>query len=121
MTLGAEIRRLRTKANVTLRDFAKRIDVSAPHLSDIENDRRRPSKALLERIVEHLGSVGATLVDLDKLDTRLDPETQAWATETPTAKMMLRVAREGEESNRPIKDMLKDLERILKEEREKSE
>ena len=113
-TLGSEIRRLRTEAGTTLRGFAQRVGVSAPHLSDIEHDRRRPSGDVLRKIALELRSVDATYEDLDKLDTRFDSGTQEWASENPEAKMMLRMARE---SGQPMADVLKELERILKQSR----
>lgn len=115
-TLGSEIRRLRSALGATLRGFAQRIEVSPPHLSDIEHDRRRPSKDVLERIAHELRSVGATYDGLDKLDTRFDADTQEWAAETPEAKTMLRLARE---SGRPMADVLKQLERVLKKQEER--
>ena len=113
-TLGGAIRRLRTELGATLRGFAQLIEVSPPHLSDIEHDRRRPSKEVLQKIAHELRSVGATYEELDKLDTRFDPGTQEWAAATPEAKMMLRLARE---SGQPMADVLKELERVLKNQR----
>ncbi len=118
LTLGSEIRRLRTEAGVSLREFAKRIEVSPPHLSDIEHDRRRPSEEVLRRIVRQLRSVGATYEALDRLDARLDPETQAWAAENPGAKAMLRMARE---SGRPVDEILQELRRALEGEKKEGE
>jgi transcriptional regulator with XRE-family HTH domain len=117
-TLGGEIRRLRSQLGATLRGFAQRIQVSAPHLSDIEHDRRRPSKEVLERITHELRSVGATYEGLDKLDTRFDADTQEWAAETPEAKTMLRLARESGQS---MADVIKQLERVLKKKQEEHE
>ncbi|HEY2955874.1 MAG TPA: helix-turn-helix transcriptional regulator [Candidatus Eisenbacteria bacterium] len=117
VTLGSEIRRLRSLSGSTLRGFAKRIGVSAPHLSDIEHDRRRPSKELLKKIAHELRSVGATYEALDKLDPRPEKDVREWAAETPEARTMLRMARDATESGRPMADVLKKLERALKQRR----
>lgn len=54
-TLGRYIRELRDQADISLREFAGKIEVSAAHLSDIELGRRFPSPELLERIARKLG------------------------------------------------------------------
>ena len=109
-TLGREIRRLRTRAGTTLRGLARAVGVSAPHLSDIEHDRRRPSKALLQKIVGELQSVGATHAGLDRLDTRFESDLQEWAAATPEVRTLLRKVKE---SGLPVADVIKLLERKL--------
>jgi transcriptional regulator with XRE-family HTH domain len=109
-TLGGELRRLRTSAGATLRGLARTVDVSAPHLSDIERDRRRPSKALLAKLVSELESAGATVAGLDRLDARFERDLQEWAAATPEVRRLLRQIKE---SGRPVSDVLKDLERQL--------
>ena len=109
-TLGREIRRLRTTAGTTLRGLARSVGVSAPHLSDIERDRRRPSKGLLKKIVGELQAVGATHAGLDRLDTRFESDLQEWAAATPEVRMLLRKVKE---SGRPVSEVLKSLERML--------
>ena len=90
-TLGEEIGRLRAKAGYTLRKFATDyLKVSAAHLSDIEHNRRRPSKDLLETIVTNLKHVGATYESLDRLNSRLEPEIQRWVYDQPAARQLLR-------------------------------
>jgi len=41
-TFGTYLRNLREKNNLSLREVARRIGVSASYLSDVENDRRTP-------------------------------------------------------------------------------
>jgi transcriptional regulator with XRE-family HTH domain len=109
-TLGSEIRRLRALSSTTLRGFARRVGVSAPHLSDIERDRRRPSKELLKKIVGELRPMGATYATLDRLDTRFETDLQEWAAATPEVRILLRKVKE---SGRPVSEVLKSLERTL--------
>jgi len=56
MTLGQYIRKER-EPYMTLRAFAKELDVSASYLSDIELDRRNASKKTIEKIAAHLGRI----------------------------------------------------------------
>jgi transcriptional regulator with XRE-family HTH domain len=109
-TLGREIRRLRALSGISLRGFAQSIGVSAPHLSDIERDRRRPSKELLKTIARGLHKVGATHAGLDRLDARFDSDLQEWASETPEVRILLRRIKE---SGRPVSEFLKRLEKLF--------
>ena len=111
VTLGSEIRRLRGLADTTLRQFAQCVGISAPHLSDIERDRRRPSKGLLQRIARELQGVGATYESLDRHDTRFERDLQEWVSETPEVRRLLRTVKE---SGQPVSEVLKELERLLK-------
>jgi transcriptional regulator with XRE-family HTH domain len=110
-TLGAEIQRLRMKAGLTLRRFAQHVRASAAHISDIERDKRRPSKELLERIAEQLHSVGASYENLDRLNSRLEPELQRWVSETPAARQLLRRVFD---SRRDPRDVLREMEEQLR-------
>lgn len=109
-TLGSEIRRLRLLSGISLRRFAESVGVSAPHLSDIERDRRRPSRELLKKIARALSSVGATHAGLDRLDARFESDLQEWAAETPEVRILLRTIKE---SGRPVAEVLKLVEKLL--------
>jgi len=50
VTLGNAIKLIRTARNITQRQIAKQLDVSANYLSLIESDRRDPSLAFLNRL-----------------------------------------------------------------------
>jgi transcriptional regulator with XRE-family HTH domain len=113
-TLGSEIRRLRLVDGTALRQFALSMGISASHLSDIEHDRRRPSKELLKKIARGLRPVGATHEGLQRLDTRFESDLQEWASQTPEVKRILRAVKE---SGRPAVEVLKDLEDILQKRR----
>jgi len=110
-----EIQRLRMKAEITLRKFAAQLGVSAAHLSDIERDKRRPSKELLERIAQKLKSVGASYEALDRLTTRLEQDLQRWMSETPAARQLLRQVYESKDP----REMLRELEKQVKDKGEK--
>ena len=61
MTIGERIRQLREEKDLSLRELAKTIGVSAAFLSDVELGRRYPSDKHLSAITRALGS---TLEDL---------------------------------------------------------
>ena len=66
-TFGQYIRTLREKGDLSLREFAKKIDCSAAFVSDIELGRRYPSEPVLATIAKILG---VTVDELKKYDTR---------------------------------------------------
>lgn len=110
-TLGSEIRRLRLKAEITLRSFAKEVGHTAAHQSDIEHGRRMPSKEVLEKITARLAHVGATPEAFEHLDFRLSDELEAWVQAEPEARALLREARA---SGRPAGEILEQLRAFLR-------
>ncbi len=67
VTLGEMIRNLRDKADLSLRELAKQVEVSAPFMSDVELGRRYPGDDVLARIATCLK---ADVAELKKLDHR---------------------------------------------------
>ena len=55
-TLGQRIRELREENDISLRELAKKLDVSAPFLSDIELGRRYPSDKVFLSLARALGT-----------------------------------------------------------------
>jgi transcriptional regulator with XRE-family HTH domain len=66
-SLGSYIRQLRDERDLSLREFAKKLDVSAPFVSDVELGRRHPSEEVLAKIAQVLG---VKVEDLRSRDTR---------------------------------------------------
>ena len=52
--LGEKIRELRGDKDISLRELAKRLELSAAFLSDIELGRRYPSKKVLQQLAHEL-------------------------------------------------------------------
>jgi transcriptional regulator with XRE-family HTH domain len=66
-TLGETIRNLREKTDLSLRDLAKRVGVSAPFMSDVELGRRYPGDPVLAAIATCLK---VDVQELKKFDLR---------------------------------------------------
>jgi transcriptional regulator with XRE-family HTH domain len=66
-TLGERIRELRERQDLSVRELARRIGVSAPFLSDVELGRRHPSDEVLHSIASALET---TAEELNKFDSR---------------------------------------------------
>lgn len=77
-TLGDAVRWIREQRAMTLRALAKRVDVTAPFLSDLEHNRRGTAK--LEKIAEALDF---PLEELQKFDGRLSTEMKDWIAANP--------------------------------------
>lgn len=87
-TLGAHIRELREKQDLSVRELAKRLGVSAPFLSDVELGRRHPSDEVLSRLA---GELGSTTAELRKYDARAPfPELRRRAASNPALGFALR-------------------------------
>jgi len=67
ISLGQRLHQLRDSADLSLRELAKRIGVSAPFLSDIELGRRFPSEEILGKLASALN---VSQQDLKKYDNR---------------------------------------------------
>jgi transcriptional regulator with XRE-family HTH domain len=67
ISLGQRLRELRDKADLSLRELAKRIGVTSPFLSDIELGRRFPSEEILAKLA---GALNVSPEDLKQYDNR---------------------------------------------------
>ncbi len=65
--LGQRIRELREEKDISLRELAKKAELSAAFLSDVELGRRYPSKKVLQLIAKELG---VKAEELESYDTR---------------------------------------------------
>jgi transcriptional regulator with XRE-family HTH domain len=108
-TLGEYLRELRAKKDVSVRELARQLDVSAAFLSDVELGRRHPSDDMLRRLAD---SLGTTTEDLKKYDARAPvQELRRLAASDPGMGFALRkVVDDGVSS----KDLLEFLDRHSK-------
>ena len=58
-----KIKELRTKLGFTQEKLAEAVDLSVNYISEIENDRKKPSLKRLERIASVLGTSVSVLMD----------------------------------------------------------
>lgn len=70
-SLGEKIRELREHKDISLRELAKKLEISAAFLSDVELGRRNPSKKVLRQIALDLD---VKPEELENYDTRLPVE-----------------------------------------------
>lgn len=66
-SLGQKLKELLDAADLSLRELAKKLDVSAPFLSDVELGRRFPSDEVLEKLAK---AFAVSVDELRQYDSR---------------------------------------------------
>lgn len=79
-TFGQRVRDLREQRGHSLRNFARKLAISAAHLVDIEKDRRSPSPELMQKIADEL-DVPMSL--FDELSLTLPKAVRDWLGQNP--------------------------------------
>jgi len=105
-TLGERIRELREALDLSLRELARAMDVSAAFLSYVELGRRYPSDALLAKIAKKLQT---TVEDLKKYDRRppLDDIKRIASTDPVYGMAMRRIVERIDEEGLTPDELLK--------------
>jgi len=111
--LGAQIREARVRAEISLRELARRIDHAPSYLNDIEHDRRVPSEPVLRQICAELPEL-----DLDRLLAaagRVGAGAQKYLMANPTAGVLFRRVSDAGLDERDLTQLLKQAERLIRE------
>ncbi len=105
-TLGERIRELREQQDLSLREFARKLDETSPaHVSDIENNRRFPSPSLLKRMAPLLRD---DIAELQKHDVRPNMgDLKRIIQQDPALGLALRKISEKKVSGQDILDLAK--------------
>ena len=95
-SFGSYVHDLRSKKNIGLRELARKINISAAYLSDIEKDKRvAPKKVLLECFAEELEADLEELYDLaGKSRETIPPDISQIIAERPSCIPLLRSVNE---------------------------
>jgi transcriptional regulator with XRE-family HTH domain len=109
-TLGQFIRERREKKDISLRELARKVSVSAAFLSDVELGRRFPSDDLLPKIAKALET---TVEELRAYDARPPIEDlKRISASNPAYGFALRRVVEMAEKGLPAEDLTKVLDRV---------
>jgi transcriptional regulator with XRE-family HTH domain len=109
-SLGDLIREARTPKG-SLRDFAKRLDITPSYLSDIENDRRIPAEEVLRRIAELLK------LDFDELMAkagRFGEEAERYMRKHPTVGVLFRKLSDSKTPDDDLAKLLRKAEELAR-------
>ncbi|MBI4064303.1 MAG: helix-turn-helix transcriptional regulator [Elusimicrobia bacterium] len=111
-TLGQLIRATRLAQDISLREFAKKIGVTPPHVCDIEKDRRNPTDRVLKEIAKVLN---LAYEDLQSMNGWIDPDLKDWAQRNPAVGAMLRTMRQfGQDPHELAEKIIKTLRKEQK-------
>jgi transcriptional regulator with XRE-family HTH domain len=107
-SLGQKVRSLREQKEITLRELARRAEVSPSFVSDLEMGRRFPSPRNLRKLAGALGVAVSDLADLDHRQTlaalkRLLEKDPAWG------ELFVEIVRAASEDQAKPAGMLKRL------------
>lgn len=109
-SLGDLIREARTPKG-SLRDFAKKLDITPSYLSDIENDRRIPAEEVLQRIADLLE------LDFDELMAkagRFGEEAERYMRKHPTVGVLFRKLSDSKTPDDDLAKLLKKAEELAR-------
>ena len=114
-TFGKTVRKLRLEnTEYSLREFARLLGVSAPYLSDVENDRRTPPKE--ETIIKMAELIGIDSNELLALAEKMPPEFYETFTKskvyTKKVPEFLRRARESDLTEEQWNKLIKNIDEI---------
>jgi transcriptional regulator with XRE-family HTH domain len=111
LTLGKAIRKARAEAGLSLRGLAGQLSKHPSYISDIENDNRVPSEAVLYDLSTILN------IDFDRLMAlagRLGEGTVDYVRKHPTAGVILRLMSAAELQEEELRKLLQATERICR-------
>lgn len=111
-SLGDVVREGRVNAGISLRELARRLDVTPSYVSDIENDRRVPSEEVLGKIALEL--------NLDRADLlaragRLQSDADRYMRETPAATTLFRRITEERFDEAKIRKVMERVDELSRE------
>ena len=106
-TLGEKIRESRLARDITLRELARRLEITPSYLSDIENDRRVPAEGILKLIA---GALEIPLDELMALAGRFGDATERYLKKTPIAGTLFRRISEANLQPEDLKKLLEETE-----------
>lgn len=93
-TLGKRLKKLRESKNFGLRELARKVEISASFLCEIEGGRSYPSTSVLERLASELGVTAGALRKLD-LRSHIPPLKDLLRTNPEWGPVFLKIAEQG--------------------------
>lgn len=115
-TLGTQIREARLRAEISLRELARRLDRAPSYLNDIEHDRRVPSEAVIRQICIELPEL-----DIEHLLAaagRVGEGAEEYLKANPTAGVLFRKVSGAGLSEQHLKELLDKTDQIIRDREE---
>ena len=108
-TLGEVLRDARVKADLTLRVLAKKLDITASYISDIENDRRTPSEDVLQKLADELN---LKFDELMSLAGRVGDQAERYMKQHPAAGVLFRRISDRRLPEEDLKKLLTQVDKM---------
>jgi transcriptional regulator with XRE-family HTH domain len=118
ITLGAQIRDARVRADISLRELARRIERAPSYINDIEHDRRVPSEPVLRQICGELG------LDEDRLLAaagRVGEGAEEYMKANPTAGVLFRRVSTAGLGEQDLNRLLNQADKLIRERDKRSD
>jgi transcriptional regulator with XRE-family HTH domain len=112
-TLGQVIRDARVAAEMSLREFARRMGITPSYQSDIENDRRVPAEDVLKKTA---GLLNLDFAALMSLGGRFGDDAERYLRRHPTAGALFRKLSETNAPEDVLRKMLREAEEFKRKE-----
>lgn len=114
VTFGEYLKHIREEKHITLRELARRLELSAPFLSDVENNRRAPLTeerlATLADVLNLSKDDAAEMYDIvGRQKGLLAPDLNPYVTKRPYVNAALRTARNLEATEEDWQRFVDDL------------
>ncbi len=109
-TLGKQIRDARVAADLSLREFARRLGRAPSYMNDIEHDRRVPSETVVLQISSELG------LDADRLLAaagRVGEGAEQFMKSNPTAGVLFRKVSDAGLDEGDLKRLLQQAQKMI--------
>jgi transcriptional regulator with XRE-family HTH domain len=110
-SLGEVLRDARVAADLSLRELAKKLDITASYISDIENDRRVPSEEVLREIANEFKLAFDALM---ALAGRVGEDAERYLRREPVAGQLFRRISEKRLSEDELKLLLAHADKLGK-------
>jgi transcriptional regulator with XRE-family HTH domain len=108
-TLGEVLRDARVRADLTLRDLAKKLSLSPSYLSDIENDRRVPAEDVLRELANEFN---LKFDDLMAMAGRIGDQAERYLKQHPAAGTLFRRISDKRLPEEDLKKLLQHVDRM---------
>lgn len=108
-SLGDVLREARGRADLSLRDLAKKLGITPSYISDIENDRRVPSEEVLGQLA---GALGLELDELMAKAGRVGDQAERYLKRNPTAGVLFRRISDKGLKEDELQKLLRSVEKL---------
>lgn len=108
-TLGEVLYDARVAADLSLRDLAKKLNISPSYISDIENARRVPSEDVMKQLAEALE---LNFDDLMARAGRVGEQAERYLKQHPTAGALFRKISDKRPPEDVLQKLLKEVDRL---------